>query len=387
MEHGVDEAGLRAVMSGEKRGWNAAAARIALTAASLPYGLVTRARGLAYDAGLLHAHRVSVPVISVGNITTGGTGKTPMVAWLANWFQRHELRVAILSRGYKSLSDAANDEKLVLDQLCPGIPHLQQPDRVASAARACQEFGSQVLVLDDGFQHRRLARDLDIVLIDALNPFGYGHLLPRGLLREPLDALRRADLVVLTRADQCADEAKAAIRRTLAKYRNSDELIEVAFVPVGLRNASGTTIDFEVGSSVGPNCGQPKLQIDNCKLQIANFGEGLFGESSSQTVGAFCAIGNPDGFRRTLADLGVAVGYFRTFPDHHHYTSVDLDELVAAARSAGCGALLTTQKDLVKIQKDELSGLPLWAVQIGVRFLSGEDRLTAALDKLRSRPA
>lgn len=376
----MDEAGLRAVMSGEKRGWSAAFTRAALRAASVPYGLVARARGLAYDAGLVRAQRASVPVVSIGNITTGGTGKTPMVAWIANWFRRHEMRVALLSRGYKSLSDSANDEKLVLDQLCPGIPHLQQPDRVASAERAVREFGAQVLVLDDGFQHRRLARDLDIVLIDALNPFGYGHLLPRGLLREPLDALKRAGLVVLTRADQCAEDAKTEIRRTLAKFSDPNDLIEVAFVPVGLRNASGEVVDLVAGAS-------GHAGIGHRKLQIANLGEAAPGESATQTVGAFCAIGNPDGFRRTLVDLGFVVGYFRTFPDHHHYASADLDEVTALARSSGCGSLLTTQKDLVKIQRDELSDLPLWAVQIGVRFLSGENRFTAALDKLRSRLA
>src|SRR4029079_10034726 len=125
-----------------------------------------------------------------------------------------------------------NDEALVLEQLCPDVPHLQNPDRVASARVAREELDSQLLILDDAFQHRRLARDLDIVLIDALNPWGYGHLLPRGLLREPLSSLRRADLVVLTSADQCTPHARQSIIDRIASIRGQNQVVEVAYQPL-----------------------------------------------------------------------------------------------------------------------------------------------------------
>ena len=128
-----------------------------------------------------------VPVVIIGNITVGGTGKTPFVAWLANWFHDNEVRVTILSRGYRSVSGDVNDEKMVLDQLCPDVPHVQNPNRVEAAITARRDHAAQLLILDDGYQHRRLSRDLDIVLIDAINPWGYGALLPRGLLREPME--------------------------------------------------------------------------------------------------------------------------------------------------------------------------------------------------------
>src|SRR4029079_15424314 len=124
-----------------------------------------------------------------------------------------------------------NDEALVLEQLCPDVPHLQNPDRVASARVAREELDSQLLILDDAFQHRRLARDLNIVLIDALNPWGYGHLLPRGLLREPVSSLRRAELVLLTRADQCTPEARQQIVARIAAVCQSDACVEVSFPP------------------------------------------------------------------------------------------------------------------------------------------------------------
>ena len=141
-------------------------------------------------------HRAAVPVVSVGNLTLGGTGKTPMVEWLARWYRRRGLRVAILSRGYGQ-EGGLNDEGQVLEENLPDVPHLQGPDRVALAGIAAYELETELIVLDDGFQHRRLARDLDLVLIDALDPFGLGNLFPRGLLREPIRSLRRASVVVL----------------------------------------------------------------------------------------------------------------------------------------------------------------------------------------------
>jgi len=348
----VNEAPYRELISGGRRGPAAALLRAGLAVLSFGYGAGVACRNALFDLKLRPMHRAPVPVISVGNITTGGTGKTPFVAWLAEWFHARNVRVALLSRGYRALPGQPNDEKLVLDQLCPGVPHLQNPDRVASAHKARREHGSQLLILDDGFQHRRLARDLDIVLLDALNPWGYGRLLPRGLLREPPTALRRASLVVLTRVDQCSPDARAAIIDRLRAIRGRDDHAEVAFVPNKLADARGASIP------------------------LSNL--------AGRKVAAFCGIGNPDGFRKTLDEAGIAVGpqCFRIFPDHHHYTEAELTDLERSAAAHGCEALVTTQKDLVKIDRTRLADRPLWGLRIAAQIVHGDDLLEVRLAEL-----
>lgn len=337
------------MISGRCRGPGASLARGGLAIASFFYGSVVRARNWAFDIRALAAHSAPVPVVSVGNLTAGGTGKTPIVAALVDWFSARGMRPAILSRGYRAHAGAANDEKLVLDQLCPGVPHLQGADRVESARLACQQHGAQVLILDDGFQHRRIARDLDVVLIDALDPWGAGHLLPRGLLREPRSSLRRAHAVILTRADQIAPDAKARLVAEIRQLGSGETPIEAAFQPTGLINADGQRAPLD----------------------------------SLSAVAAFCGIGNPDGFRRTLSDAGVRqVVAFRAFRDHQHYSEADLSGLAKWAREQGAAALVTTQKDLVKIPQAKLDGLPLWAVAIRAEFVAGKDRLAAQLENL-----
>lgn len=348
----MNEAAFRDLISGQKRGAIAGLCRLGLRGLSFFYGAAVRARNRLFDFGIKRAHVAPVPVVSVGNLTTGGTGKTPFVAWLANWFRMRGLRVVLLSRGYRALPGAVNDEKLVLDLLCPRIPHIQNADRVAGVATAICEHQAQIIILDDGFQHRRLARDLDIVLIDALCPWGYGALLPRGLLREPISGLKRASVVVLTRADQCDDETRRRIISRIEQIRGSKGIVEVAYPPTRLRNCNGETIGFE-------------------SLQ-------------GQTVAAFCGIGNPDGFRRTLSECGLEVApqLFRTFPDHHHYTADELKQISQLSSNAGAKALLTTQKDLVKIQKPDLDGLPLWAVEIGTNVLTNLELLESQLNTI-----
>jgi tetraacyldisaccharide 4'-kinase len=338
----------RDLISGKKKGPLAQAALWGLSVASFFYGAAVRIRNRAFDLGLLRSHRAPVPVVSIGNLTAGGTGKTPMVAALAEWFTSRGVRPVILSRGYRSLSDAVNDEKLVLDQLCPNVVHLQSPDRVASAAEAYAAHGAEVLLLDDGFQHRRLARDLDIVLIDALDPWGWGHLLPRGLLREPRTALKRADLVLLTRADQCADKHKKRLLNEIRAAWNGRLPVEVIFRPVGLINSAGETRPID--SIAGP-------------------------------VAAFCGIGNPEAFRRSLETGGFQGRLLgpRAFEDHHHYAPSDLAALADWAQSAGASALITTHKDLVKIPRTDLGGVPLWALAIRAEITAGREELESQL--------
>src|SRR5205814_1694442 len=179
-------------------------------------------RNSSYSRGILRSARAARPVISVGNITTGGTGKTPVVRWLASRLRDQGKHVAILLRGYKSAGAAGSDERELLDRLLnastsdnPVIVHAN-PDRVAGAAETLQKHPDvDVFVLDDGFQHRRLQRDFDLVLIDATNPFGFGHVLPRGLLREPLGGLGRASALLITRCDQVAHEALGQVEQKL----------------------------------------------------------------------------------------------------------------------------------------------------------------------------
>ena len=185
----MNERAFRKLVSGERRGLLAAGCRLGLSLLAAVYGLAVRLRTAGFRFGLSRISRCQVPVISIGNLTAGGTGKTPLVAWLTKWCQSQALQPGLLSRGYRSDADGNNDEKQLLDQFCPGVPHLQQPDRVSAARAAIDRHDCNVLLLDDGFQHRRLHRDLDLVLIDATCPFGYERLLPRGLLREPTSAL------------------------------------------------------------------------------------------------------------------------------------------------------------------------------------------------------
>jgi tetraacyldisaccharide 4'-kinase len=346
----VDEADFRELISGKKRGIVPGLLRAGLKGLSPLYGVAIRSRNLAFDLGIKRSHPASVPVISVGNLTAGGTGKTPFVAWLSNWFRDKGVLVAILSRGYRSESGKVNDEKKVLDQLCPNVPHVQNPDRVEAASTACREHEAQLLILDDGFQHRRLARDLDIVLIDALNPWGYEALHPRGLLREPKESLRRADLVVITRADQCTELQKQETIEKIQDVCPDIVCVEVGFPPKSLVNAEGLTAELST--------------------------------LSGKRIAAFCGIGNPDSFHRSLLDTGYEISSFRTFPDHHHYSLEDLEEIGQWGKRSGAQAILITQKDLVKIKRTELIGLPVWAVQIGTQVLKGGKTLESHLQSI-----
>lgn len=296
-----------------------------------------------------------VPVISVGNLTVGGTGKTPMVEWIARHARGQGVRVAVLSRGYGAAADGRNDEALELELALPDVPHLQDPDRTATAAIAAEELGSQLLVLDDGFQHRRLARDFDLVLLDATEPFGFDRLLPRGTLREPVEGLRRAHAVALSRADMLDAAARAAIRRRVERLNPGAAWCEVAHRPAALLASDGTREPLD----------------------------GLTG----QPIAAFCGIGNPAGFRHTLESLGCRIVAWREFPDHHGYTRADVDDLAAWARMSQPAMLVCTRKDLVKLRTSSIGGAPLRAAGIELAFLAGQGELETALAPAIQRAA
>lgn len=335
------------LVSGRRRGPWAWLLRSLLRLGEIPYAVAVRWRNGRFDAGSRPSTRVDACVISVGNLTVGGTGKTPFVEWLARWFRARGLRVTLISRGYKAEQGARNDEALELEQRLRDVPHLQHPDRVLAARMAIEEFECQVILLDDAFQHRRIARDLDIVLIDALQPFGHGHLLPRGLLREPVASLKRAQVVVLSRADLVDEPTRRSIQAQVAPHAASATWVEVAHTPRCLTSSSGR----EQG-------------LDSLR---------------GMRVGAFCGIGNPEGFRRSLARCGIELASWREFPDHHAYTRDDVRGITTWAREQNLATLICTHKDLVKIASDRLEGLPLWGLSISLEILAGGAELESRL--------
>jgi tetraacyldisaccharide 4'-kinase len=339
-----------ALIRGERGGPWAMLQRAGLWTLSLGYRLGVACRNRAYQRGWKSIHKAPVPVVSVGNLTVGGTGKTPCVEYVARFYRQLGLQVALLSRGYGS-DVGRNDEALVLEENLPDVPHLQGADRSALANVAVEELESEILVLDDGFQHRRLHRDLDIVLIDATCPWGYGHLLPRGLLREPIGSLRRADVVVLTRCDLVSPETVRAIRAAVEGTKPGMPIAESTHQPARWCNAAQATAPLDAWKD--------------------------------RTVAGFCGIGNPDAFRQTLVKLGVNVTAWRTYPDHHAYTRDDIVELRNWARQLpGDAVVATTQKDLVKIRLDRIGDRELWALQIQLKVAAGKDALEESLRRV-----
>ena len=307
------------LISGKTHGILAGIGRLGLAILEPVYRAAIGQRNAGFDLGIRKPRRVNAPVISVGNLTTGGTGKTPVVALVVQILQQQNRIPGIISRGYRSVDGLANDEKRVLERLCPGVPHEQNSSRYEAACKLISTTDIDTIVMDDGYQHRQLYRDLDIVLIDATNPFGYDHLLPRGLLREPLTALKRADVVLITRSDMVAESVLAAIEQRVRKIvpKLADRIVRVEFRPSGLIDGQGHRYTFE--------------------------------ELSDQPVMLVSGIGNPEAFAETCRKAGLRVEVTQWFPDHHHYTNEDQTEIGERAASRGINRVVTTVKDLVKI--------------------------------------
>jgi tetraacyldisaccharide 4'-kinase len=341
-------------MSGAKTGPTGFALRAGLAACEPFYSTAVRLRNRLFDVGLRRTHRLPVPVVSIGNITTGGTGKTPMVQWLADQLRRAGRQPAILSRGYRAKAGSLGDELTMLERSLndgsePPIPIRANPDRVAAGTLLLRKnSGIDVILLDDGFQHRRLARDLDIVLISAANPFGFDHVLPRGLLREPMAGLLRAGAIVITHADQVA---AARLTEIEAQIR---------------RHAPDVAIHRAVHEQFALHDGTSERAME---------------ELTARKVFLFSGIADPEGFARQLSRIAAPVGS-RWFPDHHDYTPADMQSLDQSARSAKADLLVTTEKDWVKIEPlNSATSLPIWRVRMRIRFLeeSGQSLLAQIL--------
>ena len=324
--------------------------------ASILYGAGARLRAWSYRTGILRQKRLNGIVVSVGNITTGGTGKTPMVIWLTQRFIQNGDKVGVLSRGYRPLprSDSAgemegslkwNDEMaLVHGRLGANIEYGVNANRFV-AGKELESRGINCFILDDGFQHLQLARDVNIVMIDGMQPFGGGHVLPMGRLREPLSALRRADIIVIHRCEERSLESEAEVRR----YTRAPILFsQTELVDVRLWGASE-------------------------EEQVVASGRKFF---------AFCGIGNPSGFLADLKRWRIQVSGQRFFRDHHRYTRRNLADLEIAARKAGADTLICTEKDIYDLPAGVTIGLPVLFCRIGMRFNDEEGLWRTILTKV-----
>ena len=345
-----------------------ATSNILLTPLSAFYGAVMRTRLALYRAGILKTYQVDIPVISVGNITTGGTGKTPLVSWLARLLAAKGLRVCILTRGYgradstrqvvvsdgqSLLADAVTggDEARLLAETLVGIAAvISNADRVNAANWAIKNLNSNVLILDDAFQHLAIARDLNIVTIDSTNPWGGRRLLPRGRLREPMRGLSRADAIVLTRTE-CVSNIEA-LRLESERLSNGRPVI---------LSTTRTTRLIQITSKL--------------KSHEEKSAEGL----PLQPVLAFCAIGNPAYFFAHVAEDGHEVISTESFRDHHVYTQSDVDDLSRKAKTCGAQSMVTTAKDAVKLHGLRFD-IPCWVLEIEMIF-DNEKKLLELVDQ------
>ncbi len=322
------------------------------------YSAVVRARAAAYAGGLFPEHRLGVPVVSVGNLTFGGTGKTPTVVALARDLVQRGMRPAILTRGYKrSIAEPmvivgpdhtleveqTGDEPLEMAGRLPGVPIVVDADRVRGG-RVAIETGADILLLDDGFQHLRLARDLNLVLVDAGDPWGGGQLPPRGRLREPLQGLTRASAVLVTKVAGPDDPALTEIQRRVSTVAGEIPLFAAQMSISRVRTADGW---------------KPPGVLDG------------------QPVVAFAGLGRPGGFVQLIGDAGARVVAHRWFADHHRYTDTELEEVVAQAQRQGAVAV-TTGKDAVKLPGEAA----VWVVEAEMVPVNGSwDELWRLLPK------
>jgi tetraacyldisaccharide 4'-kinase len=314
------------------------------------FGAIVRLRRAAYDRGLAPRTRVDVPVVSVGNLSTGGTGKTPFCAFAVHELERRGFRPGLLSRGYRSRGAELNDEGRLLARLCPGVPLVQDKDR-RRGARELVAQGVDAIVLDDGFQHRQLARDLDLVLVDATRPWGLAArdggepvraLLPRGLLREPPSSLRRADAIVITRCEQAGPGALDALEAELESFAPGKPIARSTHRPRAWRDERGR-----------------ESPLDALR---------------GRDVRLVSALGHPAAFEASVRATGASVREHRVFPDHHEHVARDLDGLAAD----GC-VLVTSAKDAVKLAP---LGVAFQALEIELALLSGAHVLGALFDAL-----
>jgi len=346
----MNEAYWRAVLAGEKQGFRYDVVRTFLAALARLYGLGLSVYLAAEQIGLRRRTRLAVPVISTGNLSVGGTGKTPMVQLAARHFQQQGRSVAILSRGYRGArelgeaavsdtsgrvllgADEAGDEAALLARTLPGVPVIAGKDRRRSGRIALDRFNSDLLLLDDGLQYWQLARDLDIVLVDAKKPFDNGYPLPRGLLREPKRNIRRAGVILVTRSDRISSEEKMALREELTRL------------------APGVPVFFARHRAAGWHAATPG-------------GEGIQPEECL----AVCAIAQPESFLQAAEQAGITVVGSLVFEDHARYGQAEKDQIAGKIKECGAHCILTTEKDAVKMPPNFLD-VPIFTLRTEIEI-------------------
>lgn len=344
------------LISGQNKSYIAVLINMLLAVTAMGYMLVIRLRNLLYDKSFFKTYRCDPAVISVGNITLGGTGKTPLVIWLCKLLQQQNVPCAILTRGYKTRGtshesqEAIIDEPAILAESCPQAKVIVNPDRVAGASEAIRNFNAKVLVMDDGFQHRQLGRDLNIVTMDATRPFGYGKIFPAGLLREPMNSLKRAHAVVITRCDQISELELDQIEHKLKTFNPNLILARSIHAVACVKTHDNKNIDIEY--------------------------------LNGKKIFAFCGIGNPDTFFNTLRAMGGELAGSKIFNDHYLFTEACLNDIYKHAGDAKAEMILTTQKDWTKIGRLTLGTrhIPLAYLVVDIKFLAGEDKLRSLIN-------
>ncbi len=327
----------------------------AMAALALGYRAALLARGRCYDLGLLRTGRLPCPVISIGNLTVGGSGKTPLVELAALTLAGLGATPGIVSRGYRRQTrgvhvvadregirldaHAAGDEPVLLAERLPGTPVVVGENRYEAARVAVERLGATTIVLDDGFQNRTIAKDVEVLAVSSRSPWGNGRVFPAGPLREPLSALRRAHLMVITNGGEAADVM--AMARTLGRHAATAPILTAGYQVVGV-------LDTARGERVEPRVLR---------------GRRLLG---------FAGVAKPEGFRETLAGMGAVVAGFTGYPDHHWYAAEDVAALSARAEAVGAEGLVTTEKDWVRLRGLGRPRSPLWVVSVRMILESGQ---------------
>jgi tetraacyldisaccharide 4'-kinase len=373
------------VIFGRREDAGASVYAAVLQALSAVFSALTQARLWLYRNRILHDQPLGCLVVVVGNLTVGGTGKTPVVEKFARALRDRGRRVAILSRGYKSKppplwrrgwnwlthasappprvvsdgqtvlldSEEAGDEPFMLARNLPGVVVLVDKDRVKAGTYAIKRFGCDTLVLDDGFQYLPLKGSLNLLLVDKTNPFGNGHLLPRGILREPIKHLRRANYIFLTKSDGRRDPEIEAL---FARYNPAADVIECAHRPQYLHRF-----------------GVPVDSVE--QRQPLSFLRG-------RRVGAFCGIAAPESFESFLRDLGADVRFSRRFLDHYRFGPEDLESVFDEAREKQVECIVTTEKDSVRLAADLRPPVPLYHLRLEIEIIRGAPDFAAAVQRI-----
>lgn len=354
-----------------------------LRALSVLFERIVRLRFLLYRTRILRDTPLGCKVVVLGNLTVGGTGKTPVVEKMARVMASHGRKVAILSRGYKSkkepllrrilrwlnlasrpapriVSDGKNvllgaeiagDEPYMLARnlVSCGVCVVVDRDRVYAGEYAIRHFGVDVIILDDGMQYLPLRGSINLLLVDKTNPFGNGNLLPRGILREPVEHLKRGSYIFLTKSD---GNPNPALVERIRKYNPDAEIIECTHQPKRLCAVFGDMPDIELG------------------------------EMRGRRVATFSGIATPDKFEEFVRRYGARIAYNRRFSDHHRFSEKDLDEVFEGARLAGAEFIVTTEKDMVRLSRDLKPPIPIYYLRLEIEILSDHDSFESAVERI-----